>query len=100
MISKETCVKIWTCYNEIEKAEELLNKTQAANKDKAAPDLENDHGNRTGHTFGMATDYHTHQLYHVEPDLGVKIIRAHIRRNKIKLRELAEVVKREMKATA
>ena len=99
MITKETCVKIWNCHNEIEKANELM-KTMAEklakDADKESPTLYNAFGEQVGLKLGVPSGNDSHTLYGVNVDLGVKIIEQHIREKKCRLEELKAIAKIEL----
>lgn len=101
MITKETCVKIWNAWNEIEKSEELL-KDMAKNlkndPEKNPPTLHNAFGDNVGLQLGVPCGSGGHQLYGVGIDLGVKVIESHIERQRKRLEELKAIAKIELSA--
>jgi hypothetical protein len=99
MITKETCVKIWHCHNEIEKSHKLIEdmaETVKKDKEKKAPTLYNAFGDATGLRLGVPSGNESHTLYGVNIDLGVKIIEEHVRQNERRLQELMAIAKIEL----
>jgi hypothetical protein len=99
MITKETCVKIWNCHNEIEKSKKLIEdmaKVLSNDESKKAPTLDNAFGERRGLQMGVPSGNDSHYLYNVNIDLGVKIIEAHIKQNEERLIELMAIAKIEL----
>lgn len=99
MITKETCVKIYNCYEQIENAKKLIaDMAEVLSKDeeKSAPALHNAFGDRCGLQLGVPSGAGSHRLYGVNTDLGVKIIEAHIKKNEERLGELMAIAKIEL----
>ncbi len=99
MISKETCVKIWNAYNEIDSANELIKnmaETLKTDSEKKAPTIHNAFGDRTGLQLGLPSGNSSHRLYSVPVDLSVKIIEAHIQAQEQRLKELMAIAKIEL----
>lgn len=99
MITKETCVKIWNAYNEIEKAEKLISdmaETLAKDKEKHTPTLHNAFGEQRGLQLAVPSGRDSHSLYNVNIDLGVKVIEEHIKFNRKRLKELQAIAKIEL----
>lgn len=98
MITKETCVKIWQAYNEIENAQKLLqDMAEILKKDhEKSPNLYNAFGERRGLQLGVPSGSDSHRLYNVSPTLSVAIIEEHIEINKKKLEELKAIAKIEL----
>lgn len=99
MITKETAVKIWNCYNEIEKAEKLLEEMKEQLKRIPAdeiPTFRNAFGEHIGLQLGVPSGPASHTLYGVNRELGLKIIETHITEKKNKLNELSIVCKKEL----
>jgi len=100
MITKETCVKIFNCHNEIEKCEKLMvdmAKRLKEDIEKNSPTLSNAFGEKRGLQLGIPCGDNAHQLFNVNIDLGVKIIEQHILDNKRKLTELRAIALIELK---
>jgi len=98
MITKETAVKIWNCYNEIESAETLIKDMLKSLKEKPdeAPSLRNAFGERCGLELGVPSGQNTHRLFGVNTELGVKIIQKHIEEKTQRLEELKAIASLEM----
>src|SRR5689334_10381071 len=99
MITKETCVKIWSCWNEIDKANELLSNLAKATKEdeeKAPPTIHNAFGENVGLQLGVPSGRDSHYLYGVPIELGVKIIERHIEEKNRRLEELMAFAKIEL----
>lgn len=99
MITKETCVKIYNCYSEIENGKKLISdmaKLVKEDKEKAEPTLYNAFGERKGLQLGVPSGSSSHQLYGVSITLGVKIIEDHIKQNEERLIELMAIAKIEL----
>lgn len=98
MISKETCVKIWHCHNEVEKCNNLIKEMASKikqNKDRE-PTLYNAFGEKTGLQLGVPSGHESHILYGVSIDMGVKIIEQHVKDNERRLDELMAIAKIEL----
>lgn len=93
MISKETAQKIWSAYNEIEKAEilkqdiekELLNDLSKASENYR---LTNIFGESHRCQFGVPSGKDSYRLFYVNSSLALSIIEQHIFDMKKKLAEL------------
>ncbi len=101
MITKETCANIWHCYNEIEKAEQLLEEMGNILKrdpEKNPPQIKDVFGGRRDLQLGVPCGSSGHTLYGVGVELGVQVIEAHIESKKKRLEELRTIAKLELKA--
>lgn len=99
MISKETCFHIWTCHNEIEKANNLLKEMAEAlakDIDKNPPELTEWTGRKRGLQMGVPFGDSAHTLYDVNPELGLKVIEQHIKEKERRLNELMAIAKIEL----
>jgi hypothetical protein len=99
MITKETCVKIFNCHNEIEKAENLIKEMRdklSQDKEKTIPTFENAFGEKRGLQLGVPSGHSSHWLYNVSFELSIKIIEDHIVANKKRLEELMAIAKIEL----
>ena len=99
MITKELCVKIYHCYDEIEKAEKLLSELATRireDKEKTRPTLNNAFGERVGLQLGVPSGNGGHTLYGVNFDLSIKVIESHIENHKARLKELEVMAKLEL----
>ncbi|MCY1720198.1 hypothetical protein OU798_07580 [Prolixibacteraceae bacterium Z1-6] len=99
MITKETCVKIWSCYDEISKAKKIL-KDMATNiqkdEEKKTPTLSNAFGERHGLQLGIPCGDDSHRLFGVPPKLAVEVVEAHIKKQQLRLEELQAIAKIEL----
>jgi demethoxyubiquinone hydroxylase (CLK1/Coq7/Cat5 family) len=99
MITKETAVKIWHCYNEIESAEKIL--TDLAESLKKSPDeaptLSNAFGERCGLQLGVPSGNAGQRIFGVNTEMGVKVIEQHIQDKKKRLEEFRAIAHLEMK---
>lgn len=91
MITKEIAGQIWNCYHEIEKAEKLLNDMNESLKGHNDRNLIDAFGRRKGLQLGVPLGSDSHRLYDVRPELGVKIVEAHIAYKKAELVELQKI---------
>lgn len=100
MITKETTVKIWNCYNEIECAEKIM--ADLAESSKKTPDeppsLKNAFGERCGLQLGVPMGSGSHQLFGVNLEMSIKIIQQHIDEKNRRLEELKTIATLELKA--
>ena len=99
MITKETVVKIWNCYNEIESAEKIMADLSESRKKapKEEPSLRNAFGERTGLQLGVPCGDNAHQLFGVNLEMSLKIIQKHIEEKEQKLQELKAIAMLELK---
>jgi hypothetical protein len=102
MITKETCVQIWNAWNEIDRANGLLNKmNEHLSKDdkKRPPELKNAFGDNNGLSLGIPiSDSGTSYISGVSTELCVEIILQHISKQEKRLRELSAIAKIELYA--
>ncbi len=101
MITKETAVKIWNCYNEIESAEKIM--ADLAESSKKSPDeppsLRNAFGERCGLQLGVPSGSDSHRLFGVNLEMSIKIIQQHIDEKNKRLEELKSIATLELKIT-
>lgn len=99
MITKETAVKIWNCYNEIDSAEKLLQEMRESLKQQPddPPSLRNAFGERVGLQLGVPTGSDSQRIFGVNTEMGVKIIINHIEEKKKRLEELRAIATIELK---
>lgn len=101
MITKETCLKIWQAYQEIENAEKLLESLADILKKEQEKDLSSIH-NAFGERRGMelivntGTSGESFMLCNVSPTLSVGIIENHIQSKRKRLEELKSIAKIEL----
>lgn len=100
MITKETAVKIWNCYNEIESAEKII--SDLAESSKKSPDeppsLRNAFGDRCGLQLGVPCGSDSHRLFGVNLEMSIKIVQQHIDEKHRRLEELKAIAMLELKA--
>jgi len=100
MITKETCVKIWHCHNEIEKSQELISTLAESLKndaEKKSPTLHDAFGEKAGLQLGVPIFGSSgHSLYGVPIELGLKVIEKHIEAKRHRLEELMAIAKIEL----
>ncbi len=99
MITKETCVKIWHCHNEIEKAKKLIQdmaKVVKKDTEKKMPELHNAFGDKKGLQLGIPSGDSSHTLYNVSPVLAVKMLEQHMIDQEKRLEELETIAKLEL----
>jgi|ERR1700760_1823036 len=99
MITKETCVKIYNCYEQIENGKKLMqDMAEVVKKDaeKKSPTLSNAFGERIGLQLGVPSGSDGHRLYGISTELGVKVIEEHVQKNEQRLKELMAIAKIEL----
>jgi len=99
MITKETCVKIFNCHNEIEKSKKLISEMAEKlekDKEKTVPTFDNAFGEQRGLQLGVPSGDNGHWLYNISFDLSVKVIEEHIRTNEKRLEELMTIARIEL----
>lgn len=99
MITKETVVKIWNCYNEIESAEKLMEEMAESLRKRPdeVPSLRNAFGDRCGLQLGVPSGNDSQRIFGVNTEMGVKIILNHIAEKKQRLEELRTIAMSELK---
>jgi len=101
MITKETCVKIWNCWQQIDNSETLLKNMAEKlikDKEKTPPTLHNAFGENVGLQLGIPSGNETYRLYNINLELSTKVIETHIEEQKRKLKELEAICKIELHA--
>lgn len=99
MITKETCVKIYNCWEQIENCEKLMKdmaEIVAKDKERQEPRLSNAFGDRVGLQLGVPSGDSGHRIFGVSIDLSVKIIEQHVEVQKKRLKELEAIAKIEL----
>lgn len=99
MLTKETCIKIAQCYQEIENANRIITdmaKIVEQDKDKTYPNLYNAFGERKGLQLGVPSGDNGQRLFDVNLDMGVKVIEQHIKDKNRRLEELMVIAKLEL----
>jgi hypothetical protein len=94
MITKKTCIEIWTAYNEIEVGLETLENLEEAIKDGRQPDLRDGFGRALSLMLGYGDLSSRRSLCNVRPELAASVIRAHIadqRRRLVEANERARI---------
>jgi hypothetical protein len=89
MITKETAIRIWTCYHEIEIGTKLMTDLEENLKKHPEdnPNPRDEFGRQRALTLGVPSGSNSHRMLDVAPRLAVSVIRAHIAD---KERDLAE----------
>jgi hypothetical protein len=97
MITKETAQKIWSAYNQIEEANNIIStmKEEISKTGKhESPDWT---GRKGGLEMGIPSMGGGHRILQVRVDLGLQIIECHIEEQQNKLRELMAYATIELK---
>lgn len=99
MISKKTAVQIFTCYQEIENAEKIIEDLLESRKKSPdeVPSLSNAFGEKCGLQLGVPSGSNSHRLFHVNFEMSLKIIEQHIKDKNKRLRELEAIARLELK---
>lgn len=87
MITKETAAKIWTAHQQIEKAHEMKEKIEEANKWGKDPTPIDNFGRKRGYSLGVPSGDSGERLLSVDPGIVPHIIDAHVA---VKRKELEE----------
>lgn len=102
MITKDTCVAIWSAYREIEAGEQLLadmaKERERTLADKHAPTLRDAFGRVRQLQLGIPSGENAHRLLDVSPVLAESVIRAHIENKRAELVEANERARIELHA--
>lgn len=102
MITKDTCVAIWSAYREIEAGEQLLadmaKERERTLADKHAPTLRDAFGRVRQLQLGIPSGETAHRLLDVSPVLAESVIRAHIENKRAELVEANERARIELHA--
>lgn len=88
MIREETARNIAICYQEIEKANKLLDDMKTELEKTGSPDIRDAFGDKKNLQLGVPTGCDSHRLFRVNPEISVKIIEQHIKDNENILNEL------------
>jgi hypothetical protein len=103
MITKETCLKIWNAWNEIDRAKGLINeindRLEKRGEYNPTPSLRNAFGDNNGLSFGLGiptSDSGTSFISGVIPELAIKIIEVHISKQEQRLKELSSIAQIEL----
>lgn len=96
MISKETAVKIHNCHVQIENGKRLILDMKEALKKTGDAKLDDAFGGRRDLELGVPSGSSGHRIFGVRFDLGVKIIKEHIKDQKKKLEKLKGVAELEL----
>lgn len=99
MITKETCVKIYHCHNEIENGKKLIEdmaKSVKEDEEKRPPTFYNAFGQRCGLELGVPSGSDSKRIFGVSVELGVKVIEEHIKKMEQRLQELMVIAKLEL----
>lgn len=105
MITQDTAARIWRAYREIDAAKKLqadLKETQEKEKarnpdiDKKAATLTDTWGRKRHLQLGIPSGDDSTRIFHVSPQLGESVIRAHIANMEAELREAQEQARMEL----
>lgn len=96
MISKETAAKIYNAYAEIERANKLLDYLKESKTNPDWPTIEQGSDRQKGLQLGIPTDYASHRLIDVRPELGLRVIEEHIVHQNKLLEDLMEKARLEL----
>lgn len=97
MISYDTAFAIASAHQEIERAEKLLEDVQKGLRERTQPDVRDVFGrNQPGLQLGVPSGGNSHRLYHVDWNLCVPVLTAHIGSLRAKLSALNEVARQEV----
>lgn len=99
MITKETARKIHNCHQQIENGKKLIEDMKEALESSGEPKLEDAFGGRRDLELGVPSGRSAHRIFGVRFDLGVKIIKEHIKDQRKKLKKLKGVAELEITNT-
>ncbi len=97
MITKETCQKIWSCHDGIEKCHKLLADMKKELERTGDERLIDAFGSKKGLQLGVPSGDSSHRIFNVRIDLAMKIIEAHIEDNETELIRLKSIAEIELK---
>lgn len=100
MITKNTAERIWTAYNEIEKAKELLKEARKA-LERATEDTHTSMDRLRGRRvieMGVPSGSNGHRILDVPIEIAAKVIDAHIEKQERALKELMGIAEIELKS--
>ncbi len=96
MLTNETAYRIAVTYKEIESGEQLLSDVKAAIEKSEAVDIRDAFGRRVRRIeIGIPSGDNARRLLHVEYELAVPVIEAHIAQQRAKLKALNEIARVE-----
>lgn len=99
MIGYETAYAIAAAHQEMQRAEELLAKVQGDLQHRKQPDVRDAFGRpQGGLQLGVPSGDSSHRLYHVDWNLCVPVLTAHVGAMKAKLAALNEIARQEIDA--
>ncbi|ALH82939.1 hypothetical protein [Sphingopyxis macrogoltabida] len=97
MLTSETAYRIAVAYKEIESGEQLLTDVKAAMEKVAAVDIRDAFGRPVRRIeMGIPSGDNSRRLLHVEYDLAVPVIEAHIAQMRARLKALNEIARAEV----
>lgn len=96
MITKSTAVKIWKCYDEIEKGRNLFAQMEEAIKEGKDPNPRDGFGRHRNLQLGVPMGEGCHRLFDVHTRLALSVIRAHIAEKEKELVESNEIARLEL----
>jgi hypothetical protein len=97
MITQETAYQIACLYQEIERAQKLLDQVQESVSRRQAPDIRDAFGSRqSGLQLGVPSGENSTRLYMVDWFLCVPVLKAHIGQVKAQLSAMNELARAEL----
>lgn len=100
MITKHTAYEIVCLYQEIEAAEDLLQKLITAKRDGEIPDIRDHFGRQRSLELGVPSGDTSQRLFKVDPELAIQIIKAHIAQKQAALNILGITARGELDGTS
>lgn len=79
MITKDTCANMWRSYNEIEKANQLIDDLKEQLEKHGDLLLPDAFGRAKGLQLGVPSGHDSHRLFDVPPHIAIQVIEAHIK---------------------
>ena len=97
MITQDTAYQIACLYQEIERAQKLLDQVQESVSRRQAPDIRDAFGNRQGGLqLGVPSGDNSRSLYMVDWSLCVPVLKAHIGQIRARLEAMNELARAEL----
>ncbi len=101
MITKETAIRIYSCFREIEAATGLLAEMEENIKQhKDDINLRDPFGRKRCLELGVPMGNDSHRLFQVQPSLAFSVIRAHIAHKEAELKEANEQARIELETVS
>ncbi len=96
MISRETAYAVALCYDEITKADKLVENLEAQVREYKIPELRDGFGRQRCLQLGVPSGESSHRLYDVQPNLAIAVVKAHAATKRSELILLNETAKTEV----